>query len=167
MKTQATKFRPGILILVTSFMAMIQYQNCAQPVNQSAASSDPNYVAVPLAGGGQSSSVTSNIANQGPMLFAVSSVELTTTSDTLRLGGICSLPTDSSSIQWQLSENAVDSRIVRQGTEACAHGSFYVNLSSEISNLECEKSYSLSASLTGQGIAQMTIVKHCGNLASN
>ena len=89
-------------------MAMIQYQNCAQPVNQSSASNDPNYVAVPLTGGAQSSSVTSNVANQGQMLFAVSSVELTATSDTLRPGGVCSLPSDSAPIQWQLSENAVD-----------------------------------------------------------
>lgn len=166
-KRKSQKIQPGMLILVASFMAMIQYQNCAAPVNQSSTSSDPNYVAVPISGGSKNSTVSSNATNQAQMLFEVSSVVLTTESNALRPGGVCSLPSNSEQIQWQLSENTENSRIVLQGTESCSQGSFYVNLSSEIANLECDKSYSLSASLSGQGTAQMSIIKHCGSVAAN
>lgn len=165
MKTK-NKLRPGLFILVTSFMGMFQYQNCAQPVNQSSQSGDPAYLASPIAGSNNNAIVSSN-NGKSQMLFEVSSVVLTPESNVLRPGGICSLPADQSQVQWQLSENTENSLIVMQGSEKCDHGSFYVNLSAQIAHFECEKSYSLSASLPGESSAQMNIIKHCSGVASN
>ncbi len=165
MKTK-NKMRPGLFILITSFMGMIQYQNCAQPVNQAGNSSDPAYVASPIAGSNNNAIISQN-SGQAQMMFAVTSVVLNSDSNVLRPGGICSLPKDASLIQWQLTEDSENALVVFQGSEACEHGSFYVNLNSQIPNLECEKSYSLSASLSNDGTAQMSIIKHCAGVASN
>ena len=165
-KLYPTKIRPGMFILITSFFGMIQFQNCAQPVNQVSQSSDPAYVASPIVGSNKNGVVNVN-DGQGKLFFAASSIDLSPESQVLRPGGICSLPADASPVHWQLLENAENSLVVYQGAESCDHGSFYVNLSAQISLLACEKSYVLSATLSGGGAAQVAIVKHCSGVASN
>ncbi len=165
-KYSASRIRPKLFLLVTAFAGLIQYQNCAQPVNQAAQSTDPNFIANPLTGGSSNGVVTST-NGQSQMFFAASSLELSPSSQVLRAGGICSLARSTERVQWQLVEDAANSMVLSQGSESCEHGSFYVNLSSQILNLECEKAYSLVASHLGEGSAQLSIIKHCAGVASN
>ena len=106
-------------------------------------------------------------AGRGGPPFAASSLELSSNSDYLRPGGVCSLASGSGQVHWQLAEDKVNSMILSQGSENCEHGSFYVNLNAQISSLECDKAYLLIANHPGEGSAQMSILKHCSGVASN
>ena len=153
-------------LYVLTFLVLLQYQNCAQPINQSVNGSDPAFVASPMLGGGLDGAVSANNGS-GHMLFAASSLELSSNSDYLRPGGVCSLASGSGQVHWQLAEDKVNSMILSQGSENCEHGSFYVNLNAQISSLECDKAYLLIANHPGEGSAQISILKHCSGVASN
>ncbi len=156
--------KKNLFYLVSSFMLMFQYQNCAGPVNQAASSGDPNYVAQPIAGGVSNAPVSSNNGASAKIFFAMSKVELSSQSAVLRPGGICA---QTSQVSWALAEQAVNSAVLLQGAESCDRGTFHIDLSTAIQHLECEKVYDLSASLADGSPAQMSIVRHCGAVATN
>ncbi len=163
MKTSHLRWtKKNIFYLVTSFMLILQYQNCAQPVNQAANTGDPSYNPQPI-GGVNDSPVSAGSTSNSKILFAASSIELTPQSSVLRPGGICA---QSDRINWSLGDSAVNSAILLQGAESCDRGTFHVDLSLIISHLDCEKVYSLSASANGSD-ASMNIVRHCGSVAQN
>ncbi len=160
------KKRRDLVILGGLLLIMVQYQNCAQPVNQTGNNGDPSYIANPIAGSTNNAIVSAN-GPSSKMFFAESLVDLSSNSQILRPGGICSQAAGVDPVQWSLAEDQVNSMILAQGAENCNHGSFHVELTAQIANLACDKAYVLSASHSGEGSTQMSIVKHCAGIASN
>jgi hypothetical protein len=165
MKTLKVRWtKKNLFYLASSFMMMLQYQNCAGPVNQSASGGDPNYIAQPIAGGVSNAPVSANNGTSSKIFFAMSQIELSSQSTVLRPGGVCA---QTSHVSWSLAEQAVNSAVLLQGAESCDQGSFHIDLTTVIQHLECEKLYDLSASLADGSPAQMSIVRHCGAVATN
>jgi hypothetical protein len=156
--------KKNLFYLVSSFMLILQYQNCAGPVNQSASSGDPRYIAQPITGGVSDAPVSSNNGASSKIFFAMTNIELSNQSAVLRPGGVCA---QTSQVSWALADQAVSSLILMQGAASCDRGTFHVDLSSAIPHLECEKVYQLSAALADGSPTQMSIVRHCGALATN
>ena len=158
--------RKNIFFLVTASMLMFQYQNCAQPVNQAVNSGDPTYTPQPIAGGINTSPVSAVNGSHNKLFFANSSIELSAQSSALRPGGVCA---QTDIVNWSLVETAVNAKVLLQGSETCDRGTFHVELAQMIQQLECEKPYSLSASLSSSladsSAAQMSIIRHCGEVA--
>ena len=165
MKTHKSRFsRKNLFYLVTSFMLIMHYQNCAGPVNQEARSGDPAYSPQPIAGGATASPVSSANTTNSKIFFAASSIELGAQSSFLRPGGICS---QSDQISWSFTDAAVNQVVLLQGSASCDRGTFHVELSQIIPQLACEKVYSLSAARLGDESTQMSVVRHCSPVANN
>lgn len=164
--TQRTRLKWRIFSLITCGLLISQYQNCAR-VENSVGSSDPSFTATPIAGSVSNGAVKtitqSTQSGVVQVMFVTNALEISNLSTMLVPAGVCTQVSDL--ISWSI-EDTSSGLVLNQGELACSQGSFHLNLTTSLSELQCGRSYKLSANLQSS-TDQMIISKQCDQVASN
>ena len=135
------------------FMMLFQYQNCAPPPHSVKASNDDGIV-----------STIDDVNLTTGVSFTQTKVRVASSPQPISVDGICQSQQDGAVLGWKVHDSAGHLR--ETGYAECAGGKFVVEMSPS-NELDCDKSYMLSAQLSSGNVGVVDVRRECNNQASS
>lgn len=132
------------------FLMLFQYQNCA-PANRGVASFS-------TAGEDQLVTTIDDVNETTGVSFAYSKVQVSENSQPTVVEGECDQRQDGAVLGWKMRDE--NNRAIEDGLSVCEGGKFQVE-TVPASELECDKSYHLTARLAAGTQGHVEIQRHC------